>query len=106
MSQFRARRAFAGFILAALLVAAPARAAGFSEPMLHLQDLWSRAWSWLTDLWQAGPQEPATARPQEKDHHPGPPPGPPPDPNPGCPHPDPPGWHGGGESGPGADPDG
>ena len=102
MSRFRARRALAGWVLVALLAAAPARAGGFSEPALHLQDLWSRAWSWLTDLWQTGPQEPATARPQEKDHHPGPPPG---NPNPGSHHPDPP-WHGGGESGPGADPDG
>ena len=101
MSRFRARRAFAGFILAALLLTAPARAGGFSEPALHLQDLWSRAWSWLTDLWTADPQGAPTARPMEKDHHhhpPGPPPG-----DPGCPHPHPPG---GGESGPGADPDG
>ena len=103
MSRFKARRAFAGFILAALLVTAPARAAGFSEPMLHLQDLWSRAWSWLTDLWTAHPPDAADPQPRVKDSN-GPPPGPPPGPNkPGC-HPRPPGWNG--DSGPGADPDG
>jgi hypothetical protein len=99
MSRSGIRRALAGFVLAALLVAAPARAAGFSEPVLHLQDLWSRAWSWLTDLWTAAPEDAATARPMEKDHHSGPPP---PPRKPGCPHP--PGWNG--DSGPGADPDG
>jgi hypothetical protein len=104
MSRFRARRAFAGFILAALLVAAPARAAGFSEPWLHVQDLWSRAWSWLTDLWPAHPPDAADPQARGKDST-GPPPNPPnpPDPpKPGCPRP--PGWNG--DSGPGADPDG
>jgi len=99
MSRFSARRALAGFVLAALLAAAPARAGGFSEPALHLQDLWSRAWSWLTDLWTAHPQDALPPSTLEKDQPPGPPP------QPGNPHQKPPnGWHG--DQGSGIDPDG
>jgi alkanesulfonate monooxygenase SsuD/methylene tetrahydromethanopterin reductase-like flavin-dependent oxidoreductase (luciferase family) len=99
MSRFRARRAVAGWVLAALLVAAPTRAAGFSEPALHLQDLWIRAWSWLTDLWTAHPPDVSALATQEKDCT-GPPPPYPGDPPP----PRPRGAQG--DQGPGIDPDG
>ena len=103
MSRFRTRRAFAGWVLAALLATAPARAAGVPELVLPLQDLWSRAWSWLTDLWTANSEDAARPGTLEKDQLPGLPPGPPPY-HPGDPPAPPPGSHG--EQGPGIDPDG
>jgi hypothetical protein len=100
------RRAFAGLALAALLTAAPARAAGFQlEKGLQLSDLWSRAWSWLGDFWagtDSGTDAEASRGYGKCDPKPGPPPGPPS-----------PGRRGGqtsgfgdGDTGSGVDPDG
>jgi len=75
MSPPRIRRTVAGFILAMLVAtAAPARAADIRLPALGLQDLWSRAWSWLI-----APSDAATPREHgRKSLTPAPPPGPPP----------------------------
>jgi hypothetical protein len=75
MSRPRTHRAIAGIALAVLLAtAAPARAAGFLEGALPPQDLWTRAWSWLMDLWVGGDraQGPAVPATLEKGS-PGPP---------------------------------
>lgn len=102
MTRLSIRRAFAGLALAALLTAAPARAAGFQlEKGLQLSDLWSRAWSWLGDFW-AGTDGLKPQGCEKSDPKPGPQPGPPP-----------PGRRGGqtngfgdGDTGSGVDPDG
>jgi hypothetical protein len=99
MSKFRARRAFAGFVLVALLVSAPARAGGLSEPAFQLQDLWSHAWSWVTHLWTTQPRDVSAPGTLTKEQPPGPP-SPPADPPP----PRPRGTQG--DQGPGIDPDG
>lgn len=106
MTRLSIRRAFAGLALAALLTAAPASAAGFQvEKGLQLSDLWSRAWSWLADLWAGGDSGTGAEASRgygKCDSKPGPPPGPPP-----------PGrlggqtsGLGGGDDGSGIDPDG
>jgi len=93
------RRTLAGFALAMLLAnAAPVGAAALRLPDgPGLQGLWSRAWSWLTDVWTGGSPERPAAPPSHGKEQPGPPP------KPGLP----PGANGNrGDQGSGVDPDG
>ena len=102
MSRPSIRRTVAGLVLAALLAtAAPARATGYQVTAgLQLGDLWSRAWSWLTDLWTGGGPAGAATPQNHSKALPGPPPKPPPGPPP-------PGLRGtNGDQGSGVDPDG
>ncbi|HEV8581491.1 MAG TPA: hypothetical protein VGX68_20695 [Thermoanaerobaculia bacterium] len=81
MSRPSIRRAIAGLALAALFAAPASGASLWLTGGFAPQDLWSRAWSWFTELWaERGIAEPAAAPRNPSKIVPGtsPPPKPPP----------------------------